>query len=50
MEITVYFIVCKVYCRSKKVAKDRNVSLSFSEMKKPNETQNAPSCYGVMNM
>ena len=34
----------------KKVAKDKNVSLNISEMKKPTEAQNAPSGYGVMSI
>jgi hypothetical protein len=34
----------------KDVAKDKKVSLKFSEMKSSNTAQNAPSGYGVMNI
>lgn len=50
----VYTNQCPMFAKCitdlKKVAEDKNVSLKFSEMKKPNEAQNAPSGYGVMNI
>ena len=34
----------------KEVAKDKKVSLKFSELKSASAAQNAPSGYGVMNI
>jgi hypothetical protein len=50
----VYANQCPMFAKCvtdiKKVAKDKNVCLKFSEMKKSTDAQNAPSGYGVMNI
>jgi len=50
----VYANQCPMFAKCvtdiKEVAKDKKVSLKFSEMKLANAAQNAPSGYGVMNI
>jgi GNAT superfamily N-acetyltransferase len=50
----VYTNQCPMFAKCipdlKEVAKNKNVTLKFSEMKSPTDAQNAPSGYGVMNI